>query len=335
MSASNKWAADNITEVATPKISVITKISKWDKYEYVEMDNMKFIKGSSPNNKNSELFEFQTINDIGVLIDLLVLKNQIQAQYTNNEKEIEKRITTSDTENIIKFCKRWGLPRWGLPPIYNYCINEQQHTIAIDEKKILQELINNEKMPKDEFVEKLFFVINSISRNADITETTILREVVPFATENYLHISSFIRALHWLKSDFLRIVAAHNLEDDVNIKPLLIDNDYERIKSMHEHSSFDMFMPCQNPFVTYWNGKRKGLFLNCENLIHLSVYYLCAIHQTGKCFGGYIKICKSCGNPFVTTNANRKYCGTSDMYGCTRQAYCNKKTRQKKKALLP
>ncbi len=62
MGANNQWAADNLTEVATPKISVITKISKWDNYEYTEMDNMKFIKGSSEN-KDSELFEYHTINN--------------------------------------------------------------------------------------------------------------------------------------------------------------------------------------------------------------------------------------------------------------------------------
>lgn len=291
MGANNQWAADNLTEVATPKISVITKISKWDNYEYTEMDNMKFIKGSSEN-KDSELFEYHTINNIGVLIDLLVLRNQIQLQYNNNEKVIAEKITTSDIKNIIKFCKRHGLPRWGLPPVYNCCVNEQ-------------------------------------NAESGIVNTTLLRDVVPFANKNYLHIPSFIRALQWLKTDFLRIVAAHNLEDDVNIKPLLINNDYKIIDSMREHSSFDLYMPCLNPFVTYWNSERNGLFLNCENLIHLSVYYLCAIHQTGKCFGGYIKICKSCGNPFVTSNANRKYCGTSDTYGCSRQAFHNRKIRKK------
>lgn len=291
MGASNQWAADNLTGIATPKISVVTKISKWKNYEYVEMDNMKFIKGSSED-ENSKLFEYHTIDNISILIDLLVLRNQIQVQYSNDEKAIAKKITTSDIKNIIKFCKRHGLPRWGLPPISNYCINEQ----------------NTEN---------------------NIINTTLLRDVIPFANENYLHIPSFIRALQWLKTDFLRIVAAHNLEGDVNIIPLLLDNDYKRINIIRKHSSFDLYMPCQNPFATYWNSEKNGLFLNCENLIHLSVYYLCAIHQTGKCFGGYIKICKSCGKPFVTSNANKKYCGTPDTWGCTRQSFYSRKIRKK------
>lgn len=293
MSATTQWAADNATEIATPKISVITKISKWDNYEYVEMDNMKFIRGSSED-KDSELFEYHSINNIGVLIDLLALRNQIQIQYSHDEKIIAERITTSDIKNIIKFCKRHGLPRWGLPPIYNYCINEQE--------------VDN-----------------------DIARTTILRGIIPYATENHLHIPSFIRALQWLKTDFLRIVSAHNLEEDVNIKPLLIDDDYERINDMRKHSSFDLFLPCHNPFATYWNSEKNGLFLNCENLIHLSVYYLCAIHQTGKCFGGHIKICKSCGKPFVTSNANKKYCGTPDTWGCTRNSFYEREKRKSDK----
>ncbi|GFI65881.1 hypothetical protein IMSAG185_01487 [Lachnospiraceae bacterium] len=294
MGASNKWTADNITEVATPKISVITKISKWDNYEYVEMDSLKLIKGSNEDkSKNSELFEFQMVDNINVLVDLLVLNNQIPIKDNQN-------ITEDDKKHIIKFCKRWGLPRWGCYHTNNYCINGK-------------------------------------NKEVDIAESTMLRDVVPFSHENYMHIPSFITALRYLKLDFLHIVATHNLENDANISPLLLDGDIRQIHGIRKRtiSTSHIFLPSLNPFVTYWNYKRKGLFLNCENLIHLSVYYLCAIHQTGKCFGGYIKICKSCGNPFVTTNANRKYCGTPDIYGCTRQAYCNKKTRQKKKALLP
>ncbi len=331
MKKNNQWIADNLTEIATPKINVITKISKWENYKYVEMNDMKFIKGNSKN-KDCELFEYHTINNINVLIDLLVLRNQFQVQYNNDEKVISQNITENDVKNIIKFCKRHGFPRWGLPPIYNPCINEQQHTITINKKKVIQELINNEKLQKDEFTEKLFSVISTIAGNADIARTTILREIVPFANENYLHIPSFIRALQWLKTDFLRVVAVHNLEEDTNIKPLLIENDYKRIVSMRKHSSFDLYMPHLNPFVTYWDSEKNGLFLNCENLIHLSVYYLCAIHQTGRCFGGYIKICKSCGKPFVTANANRKFCGTSDTWGCTRNAFYQKEKRRMNKS---
>lgn len=122
---------------------------------------MKFIIGSSTEPKN-KLFKFQSINNIDVLIDLIVLKNKLQVQYTNDEKIISENITKNDIENIIKFCICYGLPRWGEPPRYNCCINEQTKYI-------------------------------------DTIRSTMLRHIIPFTCKNYLHIPSFIRALCWLK----------------------------------------------------------------------------------------------------------------------------------------
>lgn len=312
-----EWLADNVTKVGTPKINVITKISQWEKYEYVEINGFKFIEGSSIKQGN-ELFTFQTINNIDVLIDLLVLKNQLQVQYTSDEKVISDNITKNDIKNIIKFCKRHGLPQWGLPPIRNCCLNncdENLHSYNEDSE-------DNELIAKLEA--KGYVVTKGIAR------TTMLRDISSLADKNYLYIPSFIRALRWLKTDFLTIVAIHNLEEDANIKPLLIKDDYKEIVNIRKNFSFDLYMPFLNPFVTYWNDEKKGLFLNCENLIHLSVYYLCTIYQTGKCSGGYIKICKLCGEPFVASSANKKYCGTSDKWGCTRGLFYERNKRRNK-----
>ena len=47
----------------TPYIRVVTKISKWEKYECIEINGFKFIYGSSIKNTESNLFEYKEIDN--------------------------------------------------------------------------------------------------------------------------------------------------------------------------------------------------------------------------------------------------------------------------------
>lgn len=275
------------TEIPSSRLNVITKISKWENYDYIERNGMKFIIGSSTEPKNK--FNFQSINNINILIDLLVLKNKLQVQYTNNEKIISENITQYDIENIIKFCMRYGLPRWGEPPIYNCCINEQ-------------------------------------TKDNDMIQSTLFRPIIPFASENYLHLPSFIRALCWLKTDFLNVVASNNWDDDINVKPLLKEDDIQHLNSIRANQSkhgVSLYMPHLNPYVTYWDDKKMCLSLNCENLLHFAAYQLCLLQQAQDYTGGYIKECKKCGSLFVASHSNQQFCNNP----CTRQSYYAQKKR--------
>ena len=49
----------NESMLPTPYIRVVTKISKWEKYECIEINGFKFIYGSSIKNTESNLFEYK------------------------------------------------------------------------------------------------------------------------------------------------------------------------------------------------------------------------------------------------------------------------------------
>lgn len=279
------------TEIATPKIQVITKISKWDKYEYNEINGIKYIRGISTS-EDSKLFEYKEINNMNILLELLALCKKLEVKYTLYESEISKNITQNDILYILDFCKRNGLPRWGNIndlPVENYCVNGK----------------NN---------------------NFDNPKNNMLRDIIPFSTENYIHIPSFIRALHYIKMDFLRVITSHDWDYDINVQPFLTESDKQFLKKVDRrvHSfSLHLYMPHFLPFTTYWNNERAGLFLNCENPIHLSVYYLCVLRQQNEFSTGAIKICKKCGNYFVASNSRMKFCNNP----CTRQSYYAKMKR--------
>lgn len=284
----NKWINEE-TEIATPKIQVITKISKWDKYEYAEIKGKKYVHGITTKT-DKKLFEFKAIDNMSVLLELLTLEKQLDVKFVNNEKTISQNITDNDINLILNFCKRNGLPRWNELedlPIENWCINEQNTNITLP--------LNN-----------------------------ILRSVIPFGSENFMHIPSFIRALHWIKADFLRVAAAHNWDDDINIQPFLSNKNKEYLQKIDRKAnsfSLNLYLPAQFPFVTYWNNEMGALFMNCENLLHLSTYYICVLRQQETFTSGTIKICQKCGNYFVAKDARLKFCQNP----CTRQAnYANK-----------
>lgn len=284
------------TEVPTPKLNVVTKISKWDKYELVEINKMKFIRGYSTESFNkSELFKYETIHTPNILFKFLALQQNLKVRFYHLQKNISDELSDNDTEKIIKFCKIFGLPFWNLNPTINSCINQETNNAS------------------------------------DIARNTILRDIIPFANENFFHIASFIQCLHWLKLDFLRIVAANNWEDDINIFSLLEENDRQFINKIRTQQSkrnmVGLYMPCLNPYVTYWDDKKMCLALNCENIVHLATYHLCLLQQAQDYTGGYIKKCPKCNQLFVASKPQQKYCNNP----CTRQAHYSLKKRAKKK----
>lgn len=280
------------TEINTPKVKVITKISKWDKYELVELDGKKCIRGYNVH-PDSELFDFVEFSDQSILIALIQLKTKIKTPYSNNQDTIADNIANSDIDLLLEFCNRWGLPMWGKEPTENYCSNED---------------------------------------NLNMAARTITRPVVPLLKENYLYIPSFIQGIYMLYNDFLKVVVYNGWQEDINTKPLLkgitknhlqnltksINSDF---KIKHDIPAFTLYMANLMPFVTYWNNKEMCLQLNCENLMHLSVYFLCLWLQTSEFTGGYIKVCKKCGQMFITENSRKLFCENP----CTRQAYYYKR----------
>ncbi len=282
------------TEVPTPKLNVNTKISKWDKYEFVEINKMKFIRGyNSESIGNSKLFEYKIINTPDILFKLLLLHQKLNVKFHHMQKKISDELSDDDIENILNFCKLYGLPFWGKNPTANFCINQEHN------------------------------------KSKDIALNTIIHPIIPFANENFFHIASFIQCLYWLKTDFLRIVVANNWEDDINIFHLLKSDDKQRMANIHasqsENKQTMLFLPNLNPYVTYWDDEKMCLVLNCENIIHFSTYQLCLLQQAQDYSGGYIKKCPKCNQLFVAAKPQQKYCKNP----CTRQAYYSLKRRKK------
>lgn len=289
----NEWIFNNKneqnTEVTTPKLQVVTKISKWNKYDCVTIDNIKYIRGYSTNS-NSELFSFTTIKSPIVLFALMELANNIQTQTRHLHKDINDNIVDTDIELILKFCRTYGLPFWNKGYTGNITLNDTP-------------------TPKN-----------------DIARTTMFRPIIPFANQNMFPIASFIVGLKLLQNDFLRVVAWNEWQNDINICGL-ISNVPRKVIEHHIKNNSDLYTPNLNPFVTYWDNKNFCLALNCENLIHLSIYYLCIISQSNDYTGGFIRKCEKCGKLFITPQSRQKYCYAP----CTRQANYQAKQRLNKR----
>lgn len=284
------------TEVSTPKIKVVTKVSKWDKYEYIELNDKKYIHGYNTHS-DSELFTFVEYSKPDILIALLELKTKLQTPESSNQSFLSDNLASSDIALIIQFCRRWGLAMWGMIPTVNFCVTE-----------------NNTE---------------NIARN------TMLRPVVPFAKENYLYIPSFIHGVNMLYRDFLKVVVYNAWQDDINIKPLLNGVSEKYLQDLAENfkrkvknniTPIAMYTPNLMPFVTYWNDNEMCLQLNCENLLHVSVYYLCLWLQHSEFTGGYIRQCKKCGRLFISSQSRQQFCNAP----CTRQAYYDMKKRNER-----
>lgn len=273
------------TEIPTPKLKIVTKISLWERYEVSEVNGIKFIVGTS-SLPESLLFEFKEFSSPIVLYELMSLyKNLPSDLFSCNQILINDKLSQKDISLVLSFCNKNGLPFWNNNLTSNAHIN---------------------------FTE---------CENDDVAMSTIFHGIIPFSTKNMFPISSFINSLFFLHNDFLRIVAANNWDDDINVQILLSDNDREKIetirKSQTKNNIIGLYTPNLNPFTTYWNDKEMCLQLNCENLMHLSTYHLCTLQQSQDFSGGYIKKCPKCNQLFVSSKPQQKFCNNP----CTRQAY--------------
>lgn len=270
-----------------PKLKVLTKVSKWDKYESVkrklyDKDNkaydFTFIRGYATTTKDTELYSYQEINSIDFFIALIELHNKLSIKYTVIQADIEKNLSREDINLILNFCRSYGLPFWSDCTTANINVNYD-------------------------------------FRSNDIAMNTILHSIISLATENFFPIVSFVAGLNHFYTDFLLLVGLNHWQGDINILPLIKGNESHISLLLKTNMSF--YTPNLNPFVTYWNDINKCLALNCENIMHLAAYYICIMYQQKVFSFGYIRKCKKCGRLFVTAQSRQQFCQTP----CTRQAY--------------
>lgn len=284
------------TELATPKVKIVTKISKWEKYECNEIGEMKYIHGFNSN--TTDMYEFKPIESPFILYEFMELKHNLSEDiFSYNQQYVNAHLTAKDINLILSFCQKNGLPFW----------NKQ---ITIDTFRNQEDDING--------------------NSTTLARHSLLHEVIPLSNENYFPISSFIVGLLQLHFDFLRVVAANNWEDDENIYSLLSKSDKNNIvdirKIQSKHKNIGLYTPCLCPYSTFWNDKEMSLQLNCNNLMHLSSYHLCALQQAQDFSGGYMRICPKCQKIFIAKSAQQKFCNNP----CTRQAYYSVKKKKRK-----
>lgn len=288
----------------TPYIRVVTKISKWEKYECVEIEGFKFIRGSNIKNLNSNLFEYREIDNSSFFWALMMLYSDLSPGiFTSTQSLGNTAITDNDIKLILRFCKTHGLPFWN--------------------KKLVAAPFTN--ISNDEF-------FGHSANGSDEMRKNILRPIVPFSQYNLFPISSFATGLMSLRTDFLRIISYHRWEDLINISLLLTPKDKKILSTMdcghakirkHKCADIGLYTPSLIGFTTQWDKKTLSLRLNCENLLHLSIYHLCLLMQSGTLGSGIVKTCPKCHKQFVANRKNQTYCYTP----CTPQSFYMQKKR--------
>lgn len=282
------------TEIPTQKIKIVTKISKWKNYECIEKNNLKYIRGFNLDNA-TDMYQFELIESPLILYEFIELKTKLSNRiFSRYQPYINKNLTETDIDLILSFCKKNGLPFWN-------------NKLTIDVFRNQEDDIDN----------------NSLVRQS------LFREVIPLSTENIFPISSFIVGLLELYTDFLRVVAANNWEEDENIHFLLCKQDKEKLveirKIQSKHKNVGLYTPLLCPYCTFWNDDIMSLQLNCNNLMHLSTYHLCTLQQAQDYSGGYMRVCPKCNKIFIATKPQQKFCNNP----CTRQAYYSSKKKKR------
>lgn len=285
------------TEIPTQKLKIVTKISRWDNYECVDIRDMKYIRGFNLDNA-IDMCQFELVDSPLILYKFMELKQKLSKEiFDYNQHYINEHLTDNDIDLILNFCKKNGLPFWN--------------------KNITVDVFRNQEDEKNENMQ-------------DLEEQSLCHEIIPLSTENFFPISSFIVGLLELHLDFLRVVSANNWEDDENIHFLLSKEDKDKIinirKIQSQHNNVELFTPCLCPYYTFWNNKAMSLQLNCNNIMHLSTYHLCTLQQAQDYSGGYIRVCPKCNQIFVATTPQQKFCNNP----CTRQAYYSAKKKQRR-----
>lgn len=295
----------NDSALPTPYIRVITKISKWDKYECIEINGFKYIYGSSITNTDSTLFEYKEIDNSSFFWALMELYSKLSPGiFTYTQSLGNAAITDNDVELILHFCKVHGLPFWN--------------------KKIDAAPFTN--ISNAEFYDDTSNIFDEMQEN-------ILRSVVPFSQYNLFPISSLAAGLLSLRTDFLRIISYYKWDDLINISLILTPKDKKILSKMEygdipnkNHVSINLYTPSLIGFTTQWDNQTLSLRLTCENLLHLSIYHLCLLMQSGTLGSGIIKSCPKCHKTFVATRRNQKFCQNP----CTPQSFYMQEKGNKK-----
>jgi hypothetical protein len=276
------------TAVNTPKIKVVTKISKWDKYDFVEMNDNLWICGSSTK-QGSELFSFQEVNNPNILFRLLELQAKIKTPYSSNHKYMIENYCNDDTGHILAFCKRFGLAIWGNPS--NSVVSSLSDNDT-EKNTLLRPVIpladcNYMNIPS------FLFALHNIKMD-------FLKIVYNKGWQDDTNISPLIS------------------KKEKNMMEKMVENKCTHVMELAIKRQY-LYYPSQLPFVTYFDTGSMRLALNCENLLHLAIYQLCLMLQGTDFTGGYICRCKKCGELFYTSQSRQKFCNNP----CTRQSYYN------------
>lgn len=282
------------TEVCTPSIKAVVKMSKWTNYERgIDKSGTKFIIGSGE--KPVDSFEYVETENGNLLFQLIKLykdiynvKNNI---FSSNQQYVNDLISEDIEDIILNFCRKNGLPFWNNKRTSNIFINIESKSNDVEER-----------------------IINGI----------------PYITNQMAFpICSFLSGLNNLHTDFLNMIAFKCWNDDTFIETLLSDKDKGYVKRKMNSKRHNLYTPCLCPFITEWDYKKMSLCLKCENIMQLSVYHLCILFQSENFngVGGHWRICDCCNQIFYATRSNQKYCRNP----CTKQAVYSAKKRHKTK----
>lgn len=89
------------TELPTQKLKTVTKVSKWDNYECVDIKNIKYIRGFNLNNA-IDMYSFELIEQPLILYNLMELYNKLPHKIISiNQPYVNENITTNDIDLIL------------------------------------------------------------------------------------------------------------------------------------------------------------------------------------------------------------------------------------------
>lgn len=263
------------TEVIVPCLRIVTKVSKWNQYQFIKANNgIYYVRGY--NEKPVESYQWVDIENGTLLFSLMQLYRDIFSScneiFSINQNYVNGKINQDVVQLILKFCKKHGLPFWNT--------------------KINSNIFQNEETRYDNPREKLLSGISC------------------FDNMNMFPICSFLSGLLHLHMDFLNLVAFKKWEYDDFLEGVLTDDDRKFILEKCNRKRLDLYTPCLCNFSTEWNSRKKCLQMQSENLMAVAAYHLCILYQSTNIHGtgGYWKICETCGQIFYASRSNQKYC---------------------------
>lgn len=306
-------------EISDPKVFVVYKSFKFDHYEIKNDNGRLFLIGT--NDEPKGIMHLESSESYDLLYSVLVLhKNLNICQYVNplsfgvqqiNETLLQewnknKKTPCGDLSHLLKFVKKFGFPYF--------------------------KEYDNEDDAKNDPNKGNIFCNHFLKQSNELAIQDIMWDISPIRKRGKIDISLFIYCFDLFFRDLLNIIARYkNLQNRFTI--VLNQKDKDRVKwwienNIDEHL-LDLRTVDHNRFALRWNDKMQCLETCCDNLMHLSCYYLALTASSGKYndSGSYILRCKKCGKLFVTDNPRMKFCQDP----CTRQAAYNKRKRSEEK----